>query len=49
MVINTRETEIASLNDNSIITEMAERHNVPQVLKTARSLALQLQTLIENK
>lgn len=31
------------------ITEMAERHNVPQVLKTARNLALQLQTLIENK
>lgn len=33
----------------SPITEMAERHNVPQVLKTARNLALQLQTLIENK
>lgn len=33
----------------SLITEMAERHNVPQVLKTARNLALQLQTLIENK
>jgi hypothetical protein len=32
-----------------LITEMAERHNVAQLLKTARSLTLQLQTLIENK
>lgn len=30
-------------------SEMAERHNVPQILKTARSLVLQLQILIENK
>lgn len=37
------------INDYCLITEMAERHNVPQVLKTARNLALQLQTLIENK
>ncbi|XP_053679263.1 small G protein signaling modulator 2-like [Anopheles nili] len=29
--------------------EMAERHNTPAVLKLARSLVLQLQTIIENK
>nr|XP_040229171.2 small G protein signaling modulator 2-like [Anopheles coluzzii] len=29
--------------------EMAERHNTPSVLKLARSLVLQLQTIIENK
>lgn len=41
-------TQIA-LRLKRLVTEMAERHNVPQVLKTARNLALQLQTLIENK
>lgn len=30
-------------------TEMAERHNVPQVLMMARDLVLKVQTLIENK
>lgn len=39
----------SSFNFYDLITEMAERHNVPQLLKTARSLALKLQTLIENK
>ncbi|KAL1374857.1 hypothetical protein pipiens_000733, partial [Culex pipiens pipiens] len=29
--------------------EMAERHNTPAVLKLARNLVLQLQTIIENK
>ncbi|XP_055294871.1 small G protein signaling modulator 1-like isoform X2 [Sitodiplosis mosellana] len=29
--------------------EMAERHNMPEVLKLARNLVLQLQTIIENK
>lgn len=32
-----------------IFTEMAERHSAAQILKTARNLVLQLQTLIENK
>lgn len=31
------------------IAEMAERHNMPDVLKLARNLVLQLQTIIENK
>lgn len=31
------------------LIERAERHSVLQILKTARSLVLQLQTLIENK
>lgn len=32
-----------------LLTEMAERHNVPQVLMMARDLVHKVQTLIENK
>lgn len=32
-----------------LFLEMAERHNMPDVLKLARNLVLQLQTIIENK
>lgn len=32
-----------------VVSEMAERHNTSAVLKLARSLVLQLQTIIENK
>lgn len=32
-----------------LFSEMAERHNMPEVLKLARNLVHQLQTIIENK
>lgn len=32
-----------------LLSEMAERHNMPEVLKLARNLVHQLQTIIENK
>lgn len=38
------------VNHNDILfSEMAERHNVPQVMMMARDLVNKVQTLIENK
>lgn len=37
------------LNNPSVVSEMAEHHNIKQILTQARDLVCKVQMLIENK